>query len=601
MSNRKLSLVTACSLVLIIILCLNSCNTGTDHYKDSYIQYEKSRISSEAKEVVRESLKRTESRYDPKEKMVTQRINGYNYHTDADSGVMHNVRGSFNYAISLLDLDEEASNQRAFEILTKVITLQDQDTSSRSCGVWPYYMEEPLATKKSPIDFNWADFIGVNLLDVWMGHQNKIPAELKPVIKNSLILAAKSIQKRNVGPSYTNIAIMGTYVTYMVSHLFNLPEMKEYSFNRLKNFYEYTLDKGGFTEYNSPTYTIIALDELLRMKKHIIEPGAIPMIDSLYTFGWETIASHYHQPTGQWAGPHSRSYGSLVGSSFYNLLKKASNGIIDPEITMEQRYDDSGHKIPEHLFHYFLSPVYPRTETTLFEKVEPQIIGTTYMTDNYAISTVSRSSLWIQRRPFLVYWGTVKSPKYLQVRFLHDSYDFSSASFFSQQKENVIVAGINFITNGGDKHISIDKIRDGKFNASDLRLRFEFGNVKNQDEFVIPAKADAPFSILLDQIKFNFQLVYSDLDGLKGRWVKGGDENSSWMDYVIYSGAERNFDLTKINSAAWSFIFSLEEPGKNSTTDKALVLNSGGRLKVDWRGLKIDIPMKPEAPRGAHL
>ena len=41
---------------------------------------------------------------------------------------------------------------------------------------------------------------------------------------------------------------MGTYVTYMVSHLFDLPDMQAYAKNRLIAFYEYTLDNGGFSE-----------------------------------------------------------------------------------------------------------------------------------------------------------------------------------------------------------------------------------------------------------------------------------------------------------------------------------------------------------------
>jgi len=89
--------------------------------------------------------------------------------------------------------------------------------------------------------------------------------------------------------SYTNIAIMGTYVTYMVGHLFDDADLKAYSTERLKRFYDHTMEKGGFTEYNSPTYTIIAIDELSRMKEHIIEPNAKQMVDKLYYIGWETI------------------------------------------------------------------------------------------------------------------------------------------------------------------------------------------------------------------------------------------------------------------------------------------------------------------------
>jgi hypothetical protein len=331
--------------------------------------------------------------YDPEGKMLTSKLNGYNYHTDATSGVFHQVRSSFSYAVLLLDLGDEQYIQRAFDVLEKTITLQDQDTTSRSCGVWPYYMEEPLATKKAPIDFNWADFNAVSLLDVWMGHQDLIPQDLKPKIKNALILAAKSIQKRNVGPSYTNICIMGSYVTYMVSHLFDIPEMKDYAIKRIANFYIYTLDKGGFTEYNSPTYTIVALDELFRMKSHIIEHELNNKIDSLYSIGWGTIARHYHQKSGQWAGPHSRSYSTMVRPSFYAILKEASNGRIEPGIEEKRSDAKIKHQIPEYLMHYFLSPQYPRTETDVFEKVEPQTIGTCYLTETYALSTADKKKI----------------------------------------------------------------------------------------------------------------------------------------------------------------------------------------------------------------
>ena len=127
---------------------------------------------------------------------------------------------------------------------------------------------------------------------------------MRPEIRNSLILAARSIQKRNMGPGYTNIAIMGTYVTYITSHLFDIPDMKEYSKKRLKRFYDYTLEKGGFSEYNSPTYTIIALDELLRMRQHITDPESKAIIDSLilYRMGNNCPSLSYsHRPVGRTA------------------------------------------------------------------------------------------------------------------------------------------------------------------------------------------------------------------------------------------------------------------------------------------------------------
>jgi hypothetical protein len=586
-------------ILAITLLLIFACSQSS--YNDGKIQYKKVQLSEDEKKIVKESLDRMNAMYDPEVKMLTSKLNGYNYHTDASSGVFHHVRSSFSYAVLLLDLGDKQYIQRAFDVIEKTITLQDQDTTSRSCGVWPYYMEEPLATKKAPIDFNWADFNAVSLLDVWMGHQDLIPEDLKPKIKNALILAAKSIQKRNVGPGYTNICIMGGYVTYMVSHLFDLPEMKDYATKRVANFYNYTLDKGGFSEYNSPTYTIVALDELFRMKSHIIEPVLKNQIDSLYSIGWETIARHYHQKSGQWAGPHSRSYSTLVRPSFYAILKEASNGRIKTGIEEKRSDVKIKHQIPEYLMHYFLTPEYPRTETDIFEKVEPQTIGTCYLAENYALSTANRSSLWIQRRPFLVYWGTVQSPRYLQVRFLHDNYDFSSATFYSRQKENKVLAGINFLTNGGDKHISIDRLKEGKFVAKDLRLRFEFGNVNKPDDLTIPASDFDPFSVQLDSLKFNLQLCQAQFDNFKGHWEKGGDGKSSWIDFVFYAGEEKVFDLTKINKAVMGFTFSIDAAGQEGITKKAEVSEKEGIMKLNWEEFNLEIPMKPQTPKSAFI
>jgi hypothetical protein len=576
---------------------VRSLSSTTNGFRSHYIQYSKVQLTPDEKRIVGDALKEMHEKYDPEAKMITSIIHGYNYHTDASSGKFHQVRSSFSYAVLLLDYGDKQYTQRAFDVIAKTLSLQDQDNKSKSCGVWPYYQEEPLATKKSPIDFNWADFNAVSLLDVWMGHQDEIPADLKPKIKQALILAARSIQKRNMGPGYTNIAIMGTYVTYMVSHLFDLPEMKDYATMRLKRFYEYTLDKGGFTEYNSPTYTIVALDELFRMKLHIVEPLAKQQIDALYSIGWEIIARHYHKPSGQWAGPHSRSYSTLVNPTFYAILKEGSNGQIDLGIEQKRSDVKVKHQIPAHLMHYFLSPEYPRTEVDVFEKEKPQITGTCYLTKEFALSTANRSSLWNQRRPFLLYWGEVKSPKYLQVRLLHDNYDFSAATFYGQQKDNQVLAAINFISNGGDKHITIDRLKEGKFKAKDLRLRFEFGNVKSPEALAIPTATTDPFMIKLDQLTLNFQLYSAEFDGGKGRWEKGGDGKNSWIDYVFYSGTEKEIDLTKMSQAVAGFTCAVSSADQKIEFKKADVSEKDGVLKAEWNGLKLETPMKPQAPK----
>lgn len=571
------------SLYQLILLCSMILIIGSCHAQQT-------KISKQEKAWLSNSIKESDKNYDAKEKMLTKKIDAWNYHTDALSGNFHEVRGSFYYAIRLLDYGGKENVKKAIDIIESTIALQDTLSSSRTCGVWPYYKEEPLASKKSPVDYNWADFNAVSLLDIWMEHHKELPEVLKPKVKKAILLAAKSIQKRNITPAYTNIAIMGSYVTYLAAQLFEQKELLVYAQNRLDNFYEYTLRSGGFEEYNSPTYTIIALEELNRMQRHIKEPSALAKIDSLYALGWDMIARHYHKPTGQWVGPHSRAYSPVVTPAFLGILYEASAGKIGaPYFTGDVK---STHKIPPYLMQYFLSPNYPRTESDVFINSDPQVKGTAYMSPKYAIATANRSSLWNQRHPLLMYWGTDKKTEYCQLRFLHDFYDFSSAVFYGAQDKNKVLAGINFVTNGGDKHITIDRLKEGRFKAKDLRLRFEFPASTSLSNLQLPDTVLEPFGFLAGNLPFYIQAYKLEFGDLKGKWVTGRDGSTAWIDFVIYSGASKEFNLTELNSAILGFALTIDEtPNKK---EKILTLNKMGdnQLEVHWNDLQLQLATK---------
>lgn len=584
---RKIVYLLIVALGIIFTAC-----SGSKDFNNGFVQYSPVSLSENDKNILKNNIQEFETRYDDSVKMITKRLTGWNYHTDAESGTYHEVRGSFTYALALLDFGNKDFEQRAFDVIDATLSLQDQDPQSPSYGVWPYYKEEPLSTKKSPIDYNWADFSAVLLLDIYMGHKDKFPDYLLKKLENALILAARAVKKRNCPPSYTNIAIMGTYVTYVTSHLFDIADLKEYASERLDRFYKYTMNKGGFTEYNSPTYTIIAIDELKRMQMHIVEPKARKMIDELYSLCWSMIARHYHKTSAQWAGPHSRCYNTLVDISFYGILNEASDGRIDLGYGPTRPNVKIKHKIPEELMHYFLEPKYPRTEIDVFENTEPKVIGTTYLTDSYSLSTSSRSCLWNQRRPFLAYWGECGSAHYLRLRFLRDNYDFATTNIFSVQNKNNILSVINTSTNGGTKHLYLDSIKDGKFTSSDIRIRFELGNC---DEILadLPQQTDKQITVLANGMKFNVRMLEARWDDSIGYWEKGSDGQNSWVDYVIYKGKEKSFDLIKMKEAAFALAMSFGNDELVSI-DNANVSVKSGIMDASWNGLKVSASIKPE-------
>jgi len=560
------------------------------------------KLLNDEQQMLTNLLKKNENSFDANVNMIVTRVNGYQYHTDATSGNYHQVRSSFQYALALLNAGDKSLYPRAFAVIAKTLSLQDTVATSPTCGVWPYYLEEPLQTKKSPPDYNMADFNAVTLIEICVNHQRTLPDGLYKQLQYAIFLAANSITKRNVSLGYTNIALMDTYVTYMAGYLLNNAALINYGTNKLNEFYKYTLDKKGFTEYNSPTYTITAMEELNRMQLYFVNEVDRKKVDSLYHLCWQILAQHYHIPSGQWTGPHSRSYSSIVSKLFYNLLAEASNGKIAKEdsslysyITF-RRYK---HAMPKDVEQYFLKANYPRAEIDVFEPDTPQIIGTSYLSSRYALSSINHASMWNQRRPLIAYWGSKQQPKYLQVRFLHDNYDFSSASISAVQSENKVLAAINFVTGLGDKHINIDKIKDGKFTASDLRLRFEFGNIQSATSFALPALYNKPFTIQADELAFRIHLFEAKLNNQTGYWEKGTDGKTSWVDFVLYKGDTVNFNLLEIQKCIAAFTLSIndEKVIQKLTTPNYKIENN--LLKASWENLSLLVNTSVE-PVGKH-
>ena len=92
---------------------------------------------------------------------------------------------------------------------------------------WSWFAEEPL-DKMAPPDWNWADFCGAQLLQVAIDHMDRVDTDLQQKVRESIIHAGRAIKKRNVGPGYTNIAVMGAYVTLVAGGHFDDQELAEY-------------------------------------------------------------------------------------------------------------------------------------------------------------------------------------------------------------------------------------------------------------------------------------------------------------------------------------------------------------------------------------
>jgi hypothetical protein len=429
-------------------------------------------LTDDEKKVILNSIAQYESEYDRNVSMIKQ---NYTYHTGTPNTnyhghTIHATRLAAEYAVDLLDCGDSVMEKRAFDVLRKLFSLQDVRPNSSTHGLWSYFLEEPIDNMTSP-DLNWADFIGTQLLQIAINQRERLPSDLAEGLDWAIIYAAGLIRRRNVDLGYTNIAIMGTHVTIVTSEIYNLTDLNNYAMDRLRRFTNLTRIYGAFSEYNSPTYTQVAINELGRMRMHAIADEVKELANELYHIGWQEIAQHNHLPTQQWSGPHSRSYGTLLFDDIKNFIWSSVNGTLDPRLLLP---------LPDDLRTYFLSPlITPRQFNKTYQRDPsgqvPNLVGTTYLHPLFTIGSIAWAEMWNQRRPLIAYWGTQNKPSYLQLRFLHDNYDFSDIIYYSVQNEGRVLAGLVFATNGGDVFPSQDRIQNATIKAKDLRIRFQIG------------------------------------------------------------------------------------------------------------------------------
>ncbi len=432
------------------------------------------------------AVERMDARFDPAEMLISQKIGPeYHYHTSLRNTTAHLTRDSLDYALLLLETGEEQRRRRGMAILDRILTLQDTDTKSQWYGLWGYYLEEP-ASKMSPADWNWADFLGAVLVTIEFRHGARFAAPLRDRLLQAIRHSAQSVRKRNVAMTYTNIAVQGTFVTLMAAELLNDADLKQYATERLVRFARTVDETGSFAEYNSPTYANVTIANLTRMRMFVKDLEARKLAARLETRAWIHLSRHWHPPTRQLAGPMSRCYQTDIGYPAW--IQKALGGAI-PFF----KYDEIGkrnvpgevalvdYRCSEDAIGWFLSLGMDREHGELFANapagVRP-VQGTTFLSTEFCLGSVNRGNFWVQSRPLAAYWGGADRPaRYLQARLLKDDYDFASGLLYSTQVKNYVLGVATFRWPGGDKHPSLDPVKDGEFTCSRLRLRFDLAQV----------------------------------------------------------------------------------------------------------------------------
>ncbi len=510
---------------------------------------------TEREKAVLNRLDAIEARVDPANGLpqgTHDRAKGY--HSNFERGTkVYSTRAAMDYGACLIASPNKEHQRRGNEILDRVFAMQDRNPESRTFGVWAWYANEPLEEMAS-VDFNWADFQGAVIAVVLRDYSDRLTGEVREKAKKALEYCCRAIIKRNVGPDYTNIAIMGATVTSAAGEILDRTDFLEYGRKRIQRNLEYYREVGGFNEYNSPNYAMVVVHELERMLYLVKDAECRAASTELLNETWKMIAMHYHVPTREWAGPHSRAYSDRLPAPSRNaILSRAgvlpkdgptySNILVDPT------------PAPETLRHYFVDvPTDPVQLEEFYAKgrrPEFETYGTTYMDAVLALGSASYHTFWEQTRGLIAYWKMPNAAResasaMLKMRFLHDGEDFTSVWGRHRQNGAKLVSAIGFLKNQGSMHPSFDRPSDGVFRAKSFRIVYllnaKGATVKKLDGNRFELAAGPVRAVVHPAVDSHFL-------GTPVEWRAEQGDGSASVIGICYEGEEKAFPFREMGKS----------------------------------------------------
>ncbi len=529
-----------------------------------------------------EALAPLDALYDDLSSMLSGAVGEIRYHTRLRTGAcVHPTRESVEYAAALFETGVDWRIWRAADILRTVVNLQDTNESSPTYGIWSWFLEEPLEAM-SPPDWNWADFIGAQLAQILCRSAEYLDFSLRSAVELALRHAAKSIMRRDVTMRYTNIAIMGTYVTVMAGTILEDPCLLEYGRNRLRKFQAFTEEWGGFPEYNSPTYTVVALAELSRMLRDFTDEDDRDIVRDLHDRAWREIAVHWHPFSGQWSGPHSRSYQTILSPGILGFIRRG----VGDHLSLNKKHTPSLQEIllpircPEALISHFEGEKPGTIHRQRILEGEPAIEGVSYLAKHIALSSAERGTFWNQSRAMTAYSRNCDGPTAWHVRVLRDGYDYSSANLISSQSGPNILAAICFANDGGNVHCSLDRIKNESVEASDWRLRFQCHGSVGLPELPGTFSTHQILSFkLADDVAVSVRVPWVGFGFFKPRWEPVSEGESGGVDLVLYQGPSRVFVFNSVFPCVLGLAVTANTPEE---LDRVHARIRGGDLHTEW-------------------
>jgi len=211
------------------------------------------------------------------------------------------------YAFALEAVAAQAPGEWIERALELGASKQDRNRDSRTFGNFAWYWEDP-----TPMDRNCVQFSMQRGSLIWMHFRDRLSPRAQAILRETLQYAVEGVRRQSVPPSYSNIYLKKSWNCIALGELLGRPELAAEGVDMLERWLRHTWSN-GVSEYLSPTYYAVDLENLGLIVRHSTSEVARARARAGMEFLWLETAAHWCAPAGRLGGPHSRDYDYLRG------------------------------------------------------------------------------------------------------------------------------------------------------------------------------------------------------------------------------------------------------------------------------------------------
>jgi hypothetical protein len=306
----------------------------------------------------------------------------------------HDPRGTLGYAIVLLRQGDTARAERA---IRATLALQETREQDAHYGNFRWTLEEQAVS-----DLNGVEFMLDSLNYILCHHAMDLSPELEREVRNAMALGLDEIDRLDVHPSYTNIALSDICNSIIGGETLGDAYYIERGARRLDEWLAFTDRSGAPHEFNSPTYLAVDIQRLAFLTEHSADPAIALKARIAEELLWLHVAAHYHPRLAQIAGPHSRSYfDGWTGAGGYlklMLWRLLGDDALRRPTPYALRTREEGETVialgtyhcPAYVLDMFHARAYPY-DTKETADASAALDISTHLTESYALGTASRA------------------------------------------------------------------------------------------------------------------------------------------------------------------------------------------------------------------